>query len=77
MKNLADAIAFFEYASNNQLFLYKHRIEVKYSIHQHLQRNPLDYTVSHIVLVTICGCDKSPLSLHEMAGVRCSPRRQH
>ena len=46
MKNLADAVAFFEYASNNQLFLYKHRIEEKYSIHQHLQRNPLDYTVS-------------------------------
>ena len=77
MKNLDDAIAFFEYSLNNQLFLFHHRIEVKYSIHQHLQRNPLDYTVSHIILVTICGCDKSPLSLQEIAGVSRSLWSRH
>ena len=63
MKSIDDAISLYTYAMSNPLSIRNHLIEVKYSIHQHLQRNPLDYTV------TICGCEKSPLSLLDMANV--------
>ena len=53
MKSIDDAISLYTYAMSNPLSIRNHLIEVKYSIHQHLQRNPLDYTVSHIILVTI------------------------
>ena len=69
MKSIDDAISLYTYAMSNPLSIRNHLIEVKYSIHPHLQRNPLDYTVSHIILVTICGCEKSPLSLLDMANV--------
>ena len=69
MERLEDAVSLHEYYLTNHCVIRNHPVEVNYSIHQHLQRNPLDYTPSHIILVTMCGCAKSPLSIFEMASV--------
>lgn len=69
MKNVEDAIALYTYAKANPLIVHNYTLEVGYSIHQHLQSNPHDYTPSHIILITICGSAKAPLTLFEMARV--------
>jgi hypothetical protein len=73
MKNLDDAIALYEFAKNNSLLLHNSPMNVNYSVHKRLQRNPLDYTPCHILLVTICGCSDFPLSLFQMASVGMTP----
>ena len=73
MKNLDDAIALYEFAKNNSLLLHNSPMNVNYSVHKRLQRNPLDYTPCHILLVTICGCSDFPLSLFQRASVGMTP----
>ena len=70
MKNIEDAIALYNFAIKTPIVVHNYTLRVGYSIHQHLQSNPHDYTPSHIILITICGSAKSPLSLFSMARVR-------
>lgn len=69
MKNIEDAKALYTYALETPLVVHNCTLKVGYSIHQHLQSNPHDYTPSHIILITICGSAKAPISLFEMAKV--------
>jgi hypothetical protein len=69
MKKVEDAISLFKYIQSNPIVIRNKPVDVNYSVHQHLQRNPLDYTPSHIILITICGCAKSPINLFQMADV--------
>lgn len=75
MKSIDAAVRLYDFAKANQLVLSNNKISVSYSVHMHLQRNPLDYTPRHILLVTICGCSEIPFTLFEIAGVRFVERR--
>lgn len=69
MENIEDAIALFNHAMETPIVVHNYKLRVGYSIHKSLQSNPHDYTPSHIILITICGSAKSPLSLPELAKV--------
>lgn len=69
MDRLEDAVSLYNHYLTEPCIIRNHSVEINYSVHQHLQRNPLDYTPSHILLVTMCGCSKSPFTIFEMADV--------
>lgn len=69
MKRIDDAIRLYEDAKKKQIILFNAIINVSYSVHKELKQNPMDYTPSNILLVTICGCPQIPFSLTEMTGV--------
>ena len=75
MKNIDDAIRLFEDAKKKQIVLFNAIISVSYSVHKELKQNPMDYTPSNILLVTICGYSQIPFSLNEMASVLISKLR--
>lgn len=66
---MEDAIALYNHSLETPITVHNYKLRVGYSIHQHLQSNPHDYTPSHIILITICGSAKAPLSLAELARV--------
>ena len=69
MKSIDDAIRLYEDARKKQIILFNAIINVSYSVHKVLKQNPMDYTPSNILLVTICGSSQIPFSLIEMTSV--------